>query len=209
MQDTLAFIDTFTVPTDAGPNDPRVVIGPENVIQIYDSTGDLRIQLGGPNPGDEDKILIYTGDPDSDEPAFLRGLSGTRPSLDIGGPETINQTDKAHIELSGPVNDPGLDRARIDFYGDDGNIDISFQAAKFRMDTGANAPVGEATLVGGTVTVNNTNVTATTLALLSRRVAGGTLGDLTYTRNAGVSFTINSTSGTDTSTISYFLIDTF
>ena len=56
---------------------------------------------------------------------------------------------------------------------------------------------GAATLVGGTVTTSNTTVTAATDIILSRRTVSGTPGHLTYTRSAGVSFTINSTQATD------------
>lgn len=68
---------------------------------------------------------------------------------------------------------------------------------------------GDATLVAGTVTIANTTVTANTRIMLSRKTAGGTLGNLTYTISAGVSFTINSSSGADTSTVSYMLVEVF
>lgn len=65
----------------------------------------------------------------------------------------------------------------------------------------------DATLVAGTVTVANTTVTANTKVLLSRKTIGGTTGDLSYTVSAGVGFTINSSSATDTSTVSYMLAE--
>jgi hypothetical protein len=65
---------------------------------------------------------------------------------------------------------------------------------------------GNATLVAGTKAVADASVTANTIVLLSRKTAGGTLGNLTYTVSAGVGFTINSTSGTDTSIVSYHLL---
>lgn len=71
----------------------------------------------------------------------------------------------------------------------------------------SNQRCGNAVLVGGTVTVNNTTVTASTKILLTRKTAGGTIGDLTYTIIAATSFTITSASGTDTSTVTYLLIE--
>jgi hypothetical protein len=65
--------------------------------------------------------------------------------------------------------------------------------------------VGNAVLVGGTVGVLESNVTGQTVVQHSRKVAGGGLGDVTYTLTPGVGFTLNSSSGTDTSTISWFL----
>lgn len=80
-------------------------------------------------------------------------------------------------------------------------------ANPLRITTGTNARAGNAVLVGGTITVANTSVTANTQVIATRKTAGGTLGFLTFTVSAGVSFTITSSSGTDTSTVSYFLIE--
>lgn len=73
--------------------------------------------------------------------------------------------------------------------------------------SGTNQRCGNAVLVGGTVTVSNTTVTANTKILLTRKTAGGTIGDLTYTLIAATSFTITSASGTDTSTLTYLLVE--
>ena len=67
---------------------------------------------------------------------------------------------------------------------------------------------GTTTLVAGTKAVTATSVTADTKIFLTRKAAGGTIGDLTYTLSAGASFTINSASGSDTSDVSYLLIET-
>ena len=72
---------------------------------------------------------------------------------------------------------------------------------------GANARMGVATLVAGTVTVANTSVTANTRVAPFRQAGGGTLGDLSATKINGTSFTITSSSNTDTSTVAWLLID--
>lgn len=73
---------------------------------------------------------------------------------------------------------------------------------------GSNKRMGQATLVAGTVVVSNTTVTASTRIFLSRETAGGTLGHLSISaRSAGTSFTILSSSNTDTSTINWLLIE--
>lgn len=87
-----------------------------------------------------------------------------------------------------------------------GGVNFS-TAAVLSIASGTNQRAGNATLVGGTVTVSNTTVTANTVVILTRKTAGGTLGNLTYTLSAGTSFTINSDSGTDTSVVSYMLIE--
>lgn len=73
---------------------------------------------------------------------------------------------------------------------------------------GADPVVGNAVLVGGTKTVTTGKATSTCVIQLSRKTAGGTIGDLTYTITAGTSFTINSASGTDTSTVSWQITET-
>lgn len=73
---------------------------------------------------------------------------------------------------------------------------------------GSNKRMGTAVLVAGSVTVSNTTVTANTRIFTSRQAAGGTLGHLSIgTVVAGTSFVINSSSGTDTSTVAWLLIE--
>ena len=67
-----------------------------------------------------------------------------------------------------------------------------------------NAGMGVATLVGGTVTVADTTITATSRIFLTSQTDGGTPGFLRVSgRTPGASFTITSSSGTDTSTVAY------
>lgn len=71
---------------------------------------------------------------------------------------------------------------------------------------GTNGRAGTATLVAGSVTVANTTITSVDLIFLSRVSLGGTIGNLTYTLSAGTSFTIHSSSSTDTSVVAYLII---
>lgn len=88
-----------------------------------------------------------------------------------------------------------------------GNILLSL-GAYLRFFPGANQRAGNLTLVGGTKTIANTTVTANTVVLLTRKTTGGTIGfAVTYTLNAGVSFTVTSDNALDTSTYSYLLIE--
>jgi hypothetical protein len=73
---------------------------------------------------------------------------------------------------------------------------------------GSNKRMGLATLVGGTITVSNTSVTANTRIFTSRQTAGGTLGHLSIgTVTPATSFVINSSSGSDTSVVAWLLIE--
>jgi hypothetical protein len=76
------------------------------------------------------------------------------------------------------------------------------------LTDGANKRMGQATLVGGTITVSNTSVTANTRIFVTRATAGGTLGHLSVgTVTPATSFVINSSSATDTSTVNWLLIE--
>ena len=65
---------------------------------------------------------------------------------------------------------------------------------------------GKSTLVAGTVTVSNTNVDTGDLILMSATNQSGTAGHLSYSIVNGTSFTITSTSNTDTRTIHWLII---
>lgn len=89
-----------------------------------------------------------------------------------------------------------------------GNFRLGTAGNKIKIKSGANASVGTATLVAGTVTVNTTAVSATSMIFLSVSTVGGTQGILSYTKTVGASFTVTSTSASDTSTIDWLIIDT-
>jgi hypothetical protein len=76
-----------------------------------------------------------------------------------------------------------------------------------KIKEGANARMGLATLVAGTVTVANTSITATTRIFYAVETTGGVQGFLSTTRNAGTDFTINSTSVAETSTVAWMLVE--
>lgn len=89
-----------------------------------------------------------------------------------------------------------------------GNLLVNTLGRGIRIKEGTNAKMGIATLVGGTVTVGNTSVTANSRILLTSQSDGGTPGWLRVSaRSAGTSFTITSSSGSDTSTVAWQLIE--
>ena len=67
--------------------------------------------------------------------------------------------------------------------------------------------IGFVTLIGGTATISNTTVDSNSYIFMTVKAAGGTQGLLGYTIVPGVSFTITSTSVTDTSTIAYLIVE--
>lgn len=64
---------------------------------------------------------------------------------------------------------------------------------------------GTVVLIAGTITVASAAVTANSRIRLAVQAVGGTPGTLSYALNAGVGFTITSSSAADTSTIAYLI----
>lgn len=76
------------------------------------------------------------------------------------------------------------------------------------ISEGSNKSMGVSTLVAGTITVSSTRITATTRVFLTAQNSSGTAGNLYISaRSVGASFTITSTSVTDTRTIAWLLIE--
>ncbi len=96
----------------------------------------------------------------------------------------------------------------IDYITTDGHVVIGRVGKGLKVKQGTNATFGRATLAGGTVTVSTTKATTTMEVFLERRTAGGTLGHLSIgTVTGGTSFIINSSSATDTSAVSWLIVE--
>lgn len=89
-----------------------------------------------------------------------------------------------------------------------GNLALLSAGNKIKIATGSNASLGTATLVGGTITVNTTAVTASSKIFLTYDLFGGTPGSLEVgTITAGTSFVINSSSALDTSDVNWIIFN--
>lgn len=89
-----------------------------------------------------------------------------------------------------------------------GDLSLATAGNGLKIKEGTNATMGRSKLVAGTVTVSTTKATTTMEVFLTRRIAGGTAGNISVgTVIAGTSFVINSTSVLDTSDISWLIID--
>lgn len=94
----------------------------------------------------------------------------------------------------------------VSMYGT--NFTLGTVGGGLRVKEGTNARMGVATLAAGTVVVANTSVTANTRIFLTSQTSGAAPGAVRVSaRTAGTSFTISSTSGTDTSVVAYFLME--
>lgn len=118
------------------------------------------------------------------------------------GTITTGAARKTFAFLESPVFvTPNIDTAN--------GISLSLSNTINLIATGGAPTVGQATLVGGTVTVNTTAMTATALLFLQIKTAGGTvLYPLTYTQVNNTSFTVNSASVLDTSVVNWWIVET-
>ena len=89
-----------------------------------------------------------------------------------------------------------------------GTLSLPTSGSGLRVTEGSNCKQGTATLAAGTVTVANTSVTANSRIFLTGQADGGTPGFVRVSsRVPGTSFTITSSSGTDTSTVAYEIFE--
>lgn len=88
------------------------------------------------------------------------------------------------------------------------STDNTVSADGLKIKEGTNARMGTTALTLGSATVSNTSITANTRVFLTSQEDGGTPGWLRVSaRTAGTDFTITSSSGTDTSTVAWLLIE--
>lgn len=89
------------------------------------------------------------------------------------------------------------------------NLILGTAGNKLNITTGSNASVGTGTLVGGTVTISTTAVTANSLIFLQDTASSITnVGTLTVSAKvAGTSFTVTSTLVLDVSTFNWWIIN--
>lgn len=105
--------------------------------------------------------------------------------------------------LFGTTTDNGVDQIQSN-----GHIATITAGQGFKIKEGANAKMGTATLVAGAVTVSNTSVTANSRIFLTSNADGGIPGFLRVSaRTASTSFTITSSSGIDTSTVAWLILE--
>ena len=110
--------------------------------------------------------------------------------------------------LFGLSGDTNVRRVATDVLGTDDDFSIQTAGKGLKIKEGTNAKMGLSTLVGGTVVVSTTAVTASSRIFLTCQTPGGTPGFLRVSaRTAGTSFTILSSSGTDTSDVAWLIME--
>lgn len=158
--------------------------------QILVGGGTFTVEVSIDRPVLGDNILTgrVTGD------AFSRLLVENQGNI-FWGPGTATQDTKLYRNAANQL-------------ATDDDFLINLAGRGLRVKEGTNAKMGASGLTAGTVTVANTSVTATSRIFLTCQVVGGTPGFLRVnSRLAGTSFTITSSSATDTSTVGWFIVE--
>lgn len=106
------------------------------------------------------------------------------------------------------ARDTTLYRSAAATLATDGSLSLAVAGGGLLIKEGTNARMGLATLVAGTVTVNTTAVTANSRIQLTAQSTGAAPGACRISaRTPGTSFVISSTSGTDTSTVAWQIVE--
>lgn len=107
------------------------------------------------------------------------------------------------------IGDTNLYRSAANVLATDDDFAIVVAGKGLRVKEGTNAKMGTATLNGTTnVVIATTAVTATSRIFLQTQVSTATYGaPVVVSRVAGTSFTIKSTTASDTSTVAWVILD--
>ncbi len=172
--------------------------------------------IGNTGIGINSGITNITGSNNTNIGAFSDVLSDNLSNATaIGYKSAVNQDNSLVLGSINGVNTASSDTKvgigtttpseRLDVVG---NLKLT---GKFITPSGADAIVGTATLVAGTVTVNTNKVATNSIIILTKNTTSGGIGTQLTVPSAsivdGVSFTINSSSGTETSTVNWFIIN--
>lgn len=133
-------------------------------------------------------------------------------TITIAGTATVTNSASLYIDSagSGATNNYAFFINSGNAQINNGNLTLGTAGNKLNITTGTNASIGTATLVGGTVTVSTTAVTASSKIFLTDATTGvlTNIGTPTVgTIVAGTSFVINSSNILDTSNINWFIIN--
>lgn len=129
--------------------------------------------------------------------------------IEAGGDVTAvaNVEAGAKVTAVTDVEAGGEVKAVGDITTSTGGFKASAAGKGLTLKSGANAIAGiSGALDTGAVIVVTTAVNTGDLIFLSRAVTGGTLGELSYTISDGTSFTIASSSATETSTVAWMIV---
>lgn len=214
---TLAYVDTTgTVHTDLVLSSTGITINSALILQALTT---LNAQLAIDRTTDSSAINVtYTTTVNATNAAYAYnavGSTGRYLACEVAGDTAarfVVDVNGAHAWGSGTAaRDTALGRSAAGVLSvTTGSFSITTAGQGLAVKEGSNAKQGTATLAAGTVTVSNTSVTANSRIFLTAQSSGasGTPGALRVSaRTAGTSFTITSSSTTDTSLVAYQIFE--
>ena len=192
-------------------------------------TGDVNIQLSSRDGGDvllnaaetrtaRDLTLGFTGTSISDLRVITTDGSDTDVDLAIGtkgdGDIFITGHNTQVISSGADLELTAFSGGSVNITGNQATFGIELETgtstATLKINDGPGEQMGVATLVGGTVTINNTKITANSRIFLTVQSLGTVAiptAVAVTARSAGTSFTITSAAGTDTSVIAWLIVE--
>lgn len=124
----------------------------------------------------------------------------------IGGVTTANWVQTSGV--SNFTTQGSITSTAGDITASNGNLNLGTAGNKLNIATGTNSSTGvTSAMVAGAVTVATTACTASSIILYSRKTTGGTAGQVSITAQSSGSFTLTSSSNTETSTFNYLIIN--
>ncbi|MGW3153995.1 hypothetical protein [Streptomyces sp. NPDC001089] len=218
-----AYAAVTTVNTDraldirvSGDANARMVMYSDGKIELGDGTAsrDVNLYRGSADVLQTDDSLVVGG--------VLR-VPTAQGSTASGGTLTLRSTanatkgkilfgtsayDEANNRLGVGTASPAQPLDVVGNANVSGDFAVTGVGKGLRIAEGTNAKMGTAVLVAGAVTVSNTAVTANSRIFVTTQTPGGTVGyAYVSARTAGTSFSITSTSGSDTSTVAYLIVE--
>lgn len=169
-----------------------------------------RLQISNATTGDgaaHARLVATVADGTAGDPSMTLTITGVT-AWHVGADNS--DSDCLSMGTSGTVGTN--QRFKLTTAGDaffsTGDVSISTAGKGLLIKEGTNAKMGRATLVGGTVVVSTTAVTANSEIFLTTQTPGGTLGAVYVSaRTAATSFTITSISAIDTSIVAWMIVE--
>lgn len=182
----------------------QAVAGQDAVITLGDAVGANKLSIR-----DSGAAEVAALDSNGNLTALSFATSAATAGANLTGATLAADGTDTNIDLTlTPKGTGNVDVTTGDLDLLDGNVVITGAGHQVQMQGGAVTDfIGTATLVAGTVTIANTNIAANDKIFLSYEGASiADSGQLSYTISAGVSFTIESTNGSDANDVSYFIV---
>lgn len=223
ISDVASLVLTISQPDDAvadANSAARTFMRAANKTQGTGSGGDFKITGGDSTGGTVGKVYVGFGAATDANSAVFQYASGKTRVL-VPNPASIGEPGYSFVGASSSgfslvsgvpaVVVSGSAKAYFqssDVQLDDADLRISTAGRGLNIKEGSNARMGSVALTAGAATVSTTEVSANSRIFLTSQADGGTVGFLRVSaRTAATSFTITSSSGSDTSTVAWLIVE--